>query len=199
MQEAAINISYSASSEDAGRKFALIIQENVNHENFWFQVIEQQIKYGNGTFGSYFKGIVSLVVKSDSLNDCLVQVDSIKDGYVQDPENVMANIFADVRCEVVYIKDEDIIVPLINMNQYLHNKVQEQSRAIAILEGQLEVLAKQTQLQENRINNLEKQYMSIQTYLHSYIDLNQLTKVVRTIAEETGSDALDDFTMVKIH
>lgn len=193
-----INITWSAGSLEGVNKYAELVYKNVDHIQGHHMANERVIETTQGPSGSYWLGLIQLTVSDKDINTCLIQLDAVEDGFAEGAEDVIELVFGDMRAEVIPVKD-DVERSLLEMNQYLHNKVQEQTRAIAILEMQLTSLIEQAAEATATAKNAQARCDGIQGYLLNYVDLNGLVKTVRRIAEEVDEDILDDHEIVKVH
>jgi hypothetical protein len=191
-----INVTYSANNQEGANGFAELLREYVTHESFWFQVNEKMIQFGNGTMGSYWMGQASLVVAAESLNNCLVQADTVKHGFIPDAEKVLTHVFRDVRIEVVSESPE---VGLVQQNLYLHNKVQELERAVGNLEGEVHTLVQLNEGYQKLFTTLQGRYEEHQAFLHDFIDFKNLIRVVRELAEKVDEEILDVYPLQLVH
>ena len=193
-----INVTFSAVNEKGARGFVELLRNNVTHDSMWHQVNEKYVKYGDQQMGSYWIGTASLTVDAGDLNNRLVQVDTVKHGFIPDASEVYSEVHKDVRVEVA-TEGVDSIVPILEQNKYLHNLVQEHARALATLEYSHFNLTKINESQEARIQELERGYAEIQAFLHSHIDFTALKQIVRATAEAVDESILDDFPLQRLH
>lgn len=147
-----------------------------------------------------FKVIVTLFVKPKQLNDTLVILDGVKAGYTTPHETM---IFSDAILQNIRVQ------PLLGvmggtdaMNdtiKYLMNKIQEQSKSIYALEAEASEQGRQFVKIAKILHGHQERYESMQAYIHSYIDLTAMSKIVTALAEQVDSDLLDDFPLVVLH
>jgi hypothetical protein len=198
MRQSLIEITFSAVNLEGVSKYAALVQNNVDHVSAYYYADEKFINGTDGSRGSYAIGTIGLVVEDEKLNNCLVQLDSVEAGFVPDAEEVLEEVFGDARYEVSLF-DEEVPLGIMQMNQYLHNKVQEQTRSIAILEAQMSQLIDLCADTTAQSTGMKVRYDNLQAYIHSYLNVNGLVDTVRRIAEEVDPDILDDYQAVKIH
>lgn len=199
MANSIINVTFSASSLEGVNKYAELVNKNTKPIQCFHFGQEKVIETTEGPNGSYFLGMIQLVVADKDLNTTLVQLDAVEAGYVEGSIDVIDLVFGDMRA-VVTPAAELSDAGIVQMNTYLHNKVQEQSKAIAILEFQLTALMEQSAEANARAKIAHERIDSIQAYLFNYIDLPGMAKVVRATAEAVDEDLMDNCsTTVKIH
>jgi hypothetical protein len=179
-------------------KYAELVYKNVTHINGFHMAHEQIIDTTEGAPGSYYTGHLQLTVSDKDLNSSLVQLDAVENGYVEGGEEILELVFGDMRAEVVPVSEVE--QSLLQVNQYLHNKVQEQARSIAMLEGQFEKLMEVVTGDTAKVAGLQARYDGMQGYLLNVVDLPALVKIVRRLAEEVDEDILDEASeVVKVH
>lgn len=193
-----INITFSAGNLEGVNKYAELVYANVTYISGYHMAAEKIIETTVGPNGSYHIGHIQLVVADHELNSSLVQLDAVEAGYVEGAMEVLDLVFGDARVEVVHLTD-DLNKGMIEINQYLHDKVQEQSKALALLEMQLSKLAEQVAEASATSKNAQARIDGVQGYLLNYVDLNGLVKIVRNIAEKVDEDILEESEVVKVH
>lgn len=199
MSQSNIVITFSAADDEGVDKFTGLILENVEHVSESHSTAIKEVQTTEGPNGSYAVGCVELTVETESLNSCLVQLDAVGSGFVPGAEGVLENVFGDMRAEVVYPSDEMRIESLVQMNEYLHNKVQEQNQAIEVMGGQLSAMFDFINTNQQACLKLQESYERIQTFLHSYVNIIELAQTVRALAEQVDPDLLDDYEAHTIH
>jgi len=198
MNESNIVITFSAADLEGVQKFTKLILDNVGHSSASHSAVTKEVQTTEGPCGTYAVGCVELTVLTEKLNSCLVQLDAVEQGFVPDAEDVMENVFGDMRAEVVHA-DENRADSLLQMNTYLHNKVQEQNQTIQVLSGQMNAMFDMVGTNQQAVLKLQESYERIQTFLHSYVNIVGLMQTVRALAEQVDPDLLDDYTEHTIH
>jgi hypothetical protein len=194
-----INVTFSAETQAAAIGFAALLRDNVDNSSSWHQVNERMVKFGNGTLGSYWVGVASLVVEAKDLNNCLVQVDTVKHGYIPNAEQVFREVFKDVRVEVAAETTVLDLVPILEQNKFMHNKIQELERAVGKLERESLTLSQGCDNHETVIKTLSNRYDEHQAFLHDFIDFKNLIKIVRELAEKVDEEILDVYPLQRVH
>lgn len=198
-EKAALNVTFSGHSQEAVLGFVELLRQYVTHDALWHQVNEKIVRFSDNSMGSYWIGTASLVVEAKNLNTCLVQADSVKHGFIPNAEAVMTQIFSDVRVEIATDQDAATVVPLVEANKYLHNKVQELERATGVLERETFNLTQLCEGYDGQIKALTRRYEEHQIFLHDFIDFKNLIKVVRETAERVDEEILDVYPLQAIH
>lgn len=195
-----VNITFSAGSLEGVHKYADLVYRNVTHIQGYHMADERIIETTQGPNGSYWLGMIQLTISDNDLNTSLVQLDAVEGGYVEGGDEVLELVFGDMRAEVIPLNEEDVGPPLLQMNQYLHNKVQEQSQTIAIMEMQIAKLIEQVAEVSATAKDAQRRCDGIQGYLLNYVDLPNMVKVVKRLAEEVDEDILNEHNeIVKVH
>jgi hypothetical protein len=191
-------VDLSAVNLEGVQKYAELLAANVDIESWDCDASEKQVETTEGPNGSYAVGRVTLRVETDKLNTCLVQIDAVNDGCVEDEEDVLDMIFGDARVEVVVEEGNEIAV-LKQQNLYLHNKIQEQNRNYSITLSQFNGVLDAVGTNTMAVQAVQRRYEMLQTYLHSYVNVNGLVKTVQQLAEAVDPDLLEDLTLHTIH
>lgn len=199
LTKSVINVTFSAENQEGAVGFAELLRENVTHTSFWHQVHERMVKFGNGTLGSYWVGQASIVVEATSLNNCLVQADTVKHGFIPNAEQVFSHVFKDVRIEVASETQVLDLIPVLEQNKYMHNKIQELERAVEKLESESYNLTQLSGGYDTAITALVRRYEEHQAFLHDFIDFKNLVKVVRETAERVDDEILDTYPLQMVH
>lgn len=198
-----IEVKFAAKSEPAAAAYAELISQNVDNVGYSYTASEFKYDHGNGIAGSFFNVRVIYSVESTSLNNCLVQLDSVKQGFIEDKEGVMNDVFNDLSVEVMFYADPTVLAHLPSSIpetiSYLHQRVQDQDKTIEYLEDGLNKASTILAAYEKMIDLLDVRLTSLQTYIHSYIDLNAMAQVVRETAEVVDRDILNNFDKPTIH
>lgn len=147
-----------------------------------------------------YKVVVTLFILPKELNDTLVILDGVKAGYTTPHETM---IFSDAILQNIRIHP---VMGMMggteatnNVIEYLMNKVQEQTKAIATLEAEASEQGRQFVKIAQILAGHQERYESMQSYIHSYINLTAMSKIVTALAEEVDPDLLDDFPLVIVH
>lgn len=189
-------IEYSGVNCEGVQEFGELIKANVEHEAFDLIASEKTVETTEGPAGSYAIAQIALTVKSEALNTCLVQIDAVDDGMVPGAEAALEKVFGDTRVEVVH---GDSVISLREQNKYLHNKVQELTRGSAVMTSQMSSIIDMVSTNTQAVMALQDRYMSIQNYLHSYVNVNSLVQTVRKIGEAVDEELLEDYKFHTIH
>lgn len=193
-----INVSFSAGTIEGVNRYADLVYRNVVHIHGYHMAQERVIETTEGPKGSYWIGFIQLNVSDNDLNNSLVQLDMVEDGFVEGADEVIELVFGDMRAEVIPVKD-DVEQSLLQVNQYLHNKVQEQTKAIATLEMQVSKLIEQVAEVSATAKNAQARCDGIQGYLLNVVDLPEMVKAVHALAEEVDEDIVNNHKIIKWH
>jgi hypothetical protein len=161
----------------------------------WSATEEVKIGSGSEDIGSYFTSSLVLVVGSYNVRATLVQIDAMKDGLLSGMEDFINNIFNDITHKVVY-KESD---SLIEVNKYLHNKIQEQERRMEMMEAQNAQMVGIITKYNLKLTEIDDRLRGHMAFMHTYIDIKKIAILVKQIAEKVDPDLIEDFEVVSIH
>lgn len=193
-----INMTFSGATKEGVEGFVGLLAENVTHQGYSSEVHEKTMDCADGTKNSYWIGQMNLTVKPIDLNNCLVQIDSVKYGLIPNADDIYGVMFRDTRVEIATESIESI-TPILEQNKYLHNKVQEQAKAIENLEHQIFNLTKLANGFQIQINALTERYTEHHAFLHDFIDFKSLITVVRETAMKVDEEILDTYPIKMVH
>lgn len=196
MSQSCITINHSAVNLEGVEGFAKLIYENVPHLEGNHSAERKEVETTEGPKGEYWVGNINLLIETEDLNNCLVSIDSVDSGFVSDSEEIMSLQFGDMRVEVGALDDE--VATISSLNDYLHNKVQEQSQAIFNLETQIQGLIDVCSTNTNTLLSMQNTIQGLQTIILA-MDVPGLRKLVCNVAAEVDPDLLDDHEIETIH
>jgi hypothetical protein len=194
--QTSVSITHSAVNLEGVEGFAKLVYENVPHLEGNHTAERHEVETTEGPKGEYYVGSICLLVETEDLNNCLVTLDSVDSGFISDSEEVMALQFGDMRVEVSALEDELGTISV--LNEYLHNKVQEQSQAIFNLETQIQGLIDVCSTNTTTLLSMQNTIQGLQTIILA-MDIPGLRKLVCDVAAEVDPDLLDDHEVVSIH
>lgn len=192
-----IIVTFSSQTQESAQGFIELLRQNVNHKNMWHQINRPM----TDTNIEYWVGIATLIVETSSLNSSLIEIDSVKHGFIPDANRIFDQVFRGVRVEV-QTETENMthgLRHILEQNKYLHNKVQELEQAISSLDITTFQLTNACDKYGAAITLLIKRYEEHQVFLHSYIDFKNLVNIVRELAENVDADILDTYPLKSIH
>lgn len=198
MTVSVLNINFSAGTSEGVQKFAGLVYANVGHITGWHVCEERTIECTQGPNGNYWTGLIMLTVNDKDLNSCLVQLDAVDNGLVEGADEVLELCFGDMRAHVVPVDEKVLPDATVQMNTYLLNKVQEQSKTIQSIENQLRTLTEAVVKASGEAAAANSRYEGMQGYLLNYIDLPGMVKSLHALAEEVEEDILDPIHKITV-
>lgn len=187
-----IIVRFSAKCESAANKFIGVLRENIECASTWHSI--EHSTQGSGQI--IWQCELVIFMDDHQLNSCLILIEAIKDGLIPDTQNILFDIYDDVRVELA---DVDTPKSMKEINSYLFNKVQDQQKTIESMYMQISSISNILLTQTQHLASLKEQYEGVQWFLHSYVDLKNLCKVVREVAEQVDPNILEDFPLVPVH
>jgi hypothetical protein len=199
MLETDLIINYSSVDEASALAFISYINDfipsSLEHQNYDITEVS------SGT-GSYYTTTLCLSVLQNNIEEYLVIVDTIKDGLTFGSEEILAKTFNDIRCVVPEVN----LVTVAETTKYLLNKVQEQNLTISAFDTQLALMTdiialmdKRIAIQEADMKAHEDRLTGHMSFMHTYIDIKNLQKLVYEIAEKVDPDFLEDYSQATVH
>lgn len=184
-----LNFSTKAASADykaapADYKVVSYLQGMIENEGSLFRSTEMS----DGTIFT----TMTIIINKLRLFLTLVLIDAINDGYAQGAAAALEDSIGDIFVTVDDATDDQL-------TQYAFVKGRETSEAAIDLNNRVRELEKLILKQQDQIKFQQNRMDAHLTFIHSYVDLRNLTKVVYQLAEETDSDALDNFDLTVVH
>jgi hypothetical protein len=148
-----------------------------------------------------FKVVIALFIAPDNLDFTLITLDGIKAGYTTPSETMVFSdeILRNIGVFPILDGANGGTIAANQLNRYMSNKIQEQAKAIAVLEAEAAEQGRQFVKIAKILQGHQERYESMQAYIHSYIDLTNMAKIVTALAEEIDSDLLEQYSMAVIH
>lgn len=157
--------------------------------------VEYKSVQKNSTNGDYqfHLGVMTVTIPLEEVLVAMMQLDFIKSGFASPMIPSQCN---DITLVVQREETDDSSLITNQLLYYLTNKSQEQQRTIGELQEQIVELNSTIDKFESKFEIMDQRYASFNAYIHSYLNLTTMAKIVYDLVEIVEPSLADKYEQI---
>lgn len=184
-------LTFTAGDEKTCDAVSEILIDRMYHIN----EVEYKSTQKNSADGKYqfHVGVMTVTIPIELVLESMVQLDFIKSGFAS---RIIPSQCNDITLVVQRDGTDDESLITNQLFYYLTNKSQEQQRTIGELQDQIKELDATIQKFETKFEYMDERYASFNAYIHSYLNLTNMAKMVYDLVEIVEPSLVDKYEQI---